>query len=64
MERQTIEFEGVPVGIVVPDEGRLKFIAVKFHVIGLDGQYFHNPEEVRSAIGRLLGKQVRQTHVA
>lgn len=63
MEKQTIEFEGVPVGIVVPDEDRLKFIAVKFHVIGLDGQHFHSPEEVQTAIGRLLGRE-RHTHVA
>lgn len=63
MEKQTIEFEGVPVGIVVPDEDRLKFIAVKFHVIGLDGQHFRSPEEVKTAIGRLLGKEQRP-HVA
>lgn len=63
MEKQTIEFEGVPVGIVVPDEDRLKFIAVKFHVIGLDGQHFRSPEEVQTAIGRLLGRE-RHTHVA
>ncbi len=63
MEKQTIEFEGVPVGIVVPDEDRLKFIAVKFHVIGLDGQHFRSPEEVKTAIGRLLGK-APHSHVA
>ena len=63
MEKQTIEFEGVPVGIVVPDEDRLKFIAVKFHVIGLDGHHFRNPEEVKMAIGHLLGKE-RRPHVA
>lgn len=63
MEKQTIEFEGVPVGIVVPDADRLKFIAVKFHVIGLDGQHFRNPEEVKTAIGHHLGKE-RRPHVA
>ena len=33
MKKQVIEYAGVPVGIVIPDEDRLKFIAVKFHVV-------------------------------
>ncbi len=32
MKKEVIEYAGVPVGIVIPDENRLKFIAVKFHV--------------------------------
>ena len=36
MQKQVIEYGGEPVGIVVPDEDRLKFIAVKSHVIDLD----------------------------
>lgn len=32
MQKQVIEFAGEPVGIVIPDNDRLKFIAVKFHV--------------------------------
>ena len=50
MQKQVIEFGGEPVGIVVPDADRLKFIAVKFHVIDLDEQRFRSVDEVLSAI--------------
>ncbi|MDI7861828.1 hypothetical protein MRS76_07645 [Rhizobiaceae bacterium n13] len=54
MKRQVIEFAGEPVGIVVPDQDRLKFIAVKFHVHDLDERRFASADEVRVAIGDLL----------
>jgi hypothetical protein len=50
MQKQVIEYGGEPVGIVVPDQDRLKFIAVKFHVIELDEQRFASADEVRLAI--------------
>ncbi|SIR21165.1 hypothetical protein SAMN05880590_11411 [Rhizobium sp. RU35A] len=50
MQKQVIEYGGEPVGIVVPDQGRLRFIAVKFHVIDLDEQRFASADEVRLAI--------------
>lgn len=54
MQRQVIEFAGEPVGIVVPDENRLKFIAVKFHVHDLDDQRFDSADDVRVAICNLV----------
>jgi hypothetical protein len=54
MQKQVIEFGGEPVGIVIPDQDRLKFIAVKFHVIDLDEQRFNSPDEVRLAIRDLV----------
>lgn len=54
MQKQVIEYRGEPVGIVVPDEDRLKFIAVKFHVIDLDERLFKSADEVRSAIRELV----------
>ncbi|UHS62412.1 hypothetical protein HRR99_13220 [Agrobacterium vaccinii] len=54
MQKQVIEFAGEPVGIVVPDENRLKFIAVKFHVHDLDDQRFDSADDVRRAIGNLV----------
>lgn len=54
MQKQVIEFAGEPVGIVIPDEDRLKFIAVKFHVIDLDEQRFDSPDAVRLAIRDLV----------
>jgi hypothetical protein len=38
----------------VPDENRLKFIAVKFHVHDLDDQRFDSADDVRRAIGNLV----------
>lgn len=52
MERQVIEYGGVPVGIAVPYENRLRFIAVKFHVIDLDNGIYGSASELRAAIGR------------
>lgn len=60
MQKQVIEFAGEPVGIVIPDNDRLKFIAVKFHVIDLDEQRFDSPDAVRLAIRDL----VRARHLA
>ncbi len=54
MVKQVIEYAGVPVGIVVPDEDRLKFIAVKFHVHDLDGQHFRSPADVLRAIHEMM----------
>lgn len=50
MNKQVIEHAGVPVGIVVPDGDAMKFIAVKFPVIDLDGTRFENAEAARRAI--------------
>ncbi|MCM2474978.1 hypothetical protein HGO38_15975 [Rhizobium sp. CG5] len=52
MERQVIEYGGVPVGIAVQHENRLRFIAVKFHVIDLDNSLHGSASELRAAIGR------------
>lgn len=54
MKKQVIEFAGQPVGIVVPEDGMLKFIAVKFHVHDLDNHRFASPADVVRAIARLL----------
>jgi hypothetical protein len=50
MQKQVIDYAGLPVGIVVPDGDALKFIAVKYHVIDLDGLRFNSAGEVRIAI--------------
>ena len=54
MFKQVIEFAGEAVGIVVPEDNRLKFIAVKFHVHDLDEQRFDSADEVRVAIRNLV----------
>lgn len=52
MQRQLIEFGGLPVGIAIPEEGKLRFIAVKFHVIELDNGRYSTASELKAAIGR------------
>lgn len=62
MEKQVIEYAGEPVGIAVPENGKVKFIAVKFHVMDLDDKVFHTAEEVNAAIHRLVVDQPPQLH--
>ncbi|WP_092994221.1 hypothetical protein [Rhizobium sp. NFR07] len=62
MQRQVIEYGGLPVGIAVPDNGQLRFIAVKFHVIDLDNTRFTTVGDLKAAIGRHL--QVEQSLAA
>lgn len=50
MQRQVIEHGGLPVGIAIPDEGKLRFIAVKFPVIDLDNKRFRSVTEIKAAI--------------
>lgn len=57
MQKQVIEFAGQPVGIVVPDDGMLKFIAVKFHVHDLDNQRFNSAADVVRAIAKMLHRK-------
>lgn len=59
MEKQVIEFGGQPVGIVVPEpeQGALKFIAVKVHVMDLDKRLFASAREAREAIRQHLKGQ-------
>lgn len=50
MQRQVIEHGGLPVGIAIPDEGKLRFIAVKYPVIDLDNKRFKSVKEIKAAI--------------
>ena len=54
MQRQVVEYAGVPVGILVPDANRMKFIAVKFHVHDLDERHFESASDGKAAIRELL----------
>lgn len=62
MQRQVVEYAGVPVGILVPDSDRLKFIAVKFHVHDLDERHFDSASDVKAAIRALLDEEDRQEY--
>lgn len=59
MNKQVIEHAGIPVGIVIPDGDALKFIAVKFPVIDLDGSRYRDAEEARAAIRQHIEQRPR-----
>lgn len=62
LEKQVVEYAGLPVGIVVPDHGRLKFLAVKFDVHFLDGRHFASIDDVVHAISQsVLGTDASKT---
>lgn len=59
MSKQTIEFAGEAVGALMPDNGKLRFVAVKYSVWPLDGQVFQTPEDARRAVAMLQAHQQR-----
>ncbi|WP_165422350.1 hypothetical protein [Rhizobium ruizarguesonis] len=61
MQKQAVVFNGQEVGIAVPVENRLKFIAVRFNVIDLDNRLFDTVTEIRRAITEHLASSGRAT---
>jgi hypothetical protein len=50
MLKQVVEYAGIPVGVLVPRDDSFTFLAVKFHVMGLDGRRFSSLADARNAI--------------
>jgi hypothetical protein len=44
-----IEVDGEPLGVVVPDPGGYRFLAVRFAAFGIDGHVFESIELARHA---------------
>lgn len=57
--KQVIEYQGVPVGVLLPRDGCLAFMAVKFDVMDLDGKIFSSAAEAREAIRAHVTHSVR-----
>lgn len=53
MNRQTIKFAGEAVGALMPDNGQLRFVAVKYSVWSLDGRTFSTAAEALRAVAAL-----------
>ncbi|WP_018234737.1 hypothetical protein [Ensifer sp. BR816] len=53
MNKQTIEFAGEAVGVLMPDHGQLRFVAVKYSVWTLDGRTFATAEDAMRAVAAL-----------
>lgn len=60
MQKQAVIFNGQEVGIAVPAESRLRFIAVRFNVIDLDNRLFDTVAEIRRAISEHLANDGRR----
>jgi hypothetical protein len=48
--KQVVEYQGIPVGVLIPADNHLAFMAVKFDVIDLDGKRFSSIAEAREAV--------------
>lgn len=62
--RSIIEVGGEAVGIVVPDAGQFRFVAVKYAVWTLDDHIFDSAESARLAASREMaprGQKSRQS---
>ncbi|MDP1731358.1 MAG: hypothetical protein Q8L54_09315 [Devosia sp.] len=44
-----IEVDGEPLGVVIPEPGGFRFLAVRFNAFGIDGRTFATVEEARAA---------------
>ncbi|MFB2549712.1 hypothetical protein [Ensifer soli] len=64
MKKQVIEFGGEAVGVVVPEDDYVRFLAVKYHVWDLDAQRFASADEARAAIGRLVSARRPMAEIA
>ncbi|WP_222857290.1 hypothetical protein [Rhizobium herbae] len=56
--KQVVEYQGVPVGVLIPRDGCLAFMAVKYDVIELDGRSFSSTSEAREAIRAHMTQRV------
>lgn len=57
MAKQVVEYQGVPVGVLVPRDGGLAFMAVKYDVMGLDGRKFSSAGEAREAVRACMARR-------
>ncbi len=61
MKKQVVEFGGEAVGALVPDNGKLRFIAVKYSVWNLDGTLYPSLASARAAVDTVLTKGRERT---
>jgi hypothetical protein len=45
----TIEVDGEPLGVVIPQREGFRFLAVRFNAFGIDGRTFATIEDARAA---------------
>jgi hypothetical protein len=52
----TIEVDGEPLGVVVPDAGGVRFLAVRFSAFAIDGEVFDSVEAAQEAASQALSR--------
>lgn len=52
----TIEVDGEPLGVVIPDPEGFRFLAVRFNAFRMDGQTFASIEAAQAAADRALSQ--------
>lgn len=50
----TIEVDGEPLGVVIPDAAGFRFLAVRFNAFGIDGQTFDSVAAAQVAVSRAV----------
>lgn len=50
----TIEVDGEPLGVVIPEPDGFRFLAVRFHAFSLDGQTFESIEAAHAAVSEAV----------
>ena len=53
----TIEVDGEPQGVVIPDPEGFRFLAVRFNAFGIDGQTFASVAAAQLAASRAVHEQ-------
>lgn len=53
----TIEVDGEPLGVVIPDPEGFRFLAVRFNAFGMDGQTFDSVEAAQAAVSEALADE-------
>ncbi|WEZ84319.1 hypothetical protein P6U16_06640 [Rhizobium sp. 32-5/1] len=56
MKKQVVEFGGEAVGALVPENGKLRFIAVKYSVWSLDGMLYPSLAAAGDAVDTVLSQ--------
>ncbi|WP_428413576.1 hypothetical protein [Pararhizobium sp.] len=56
--KQVVDYQGIPVGVLIPRDGSLAFMAVKYDVIELDGRSFSSATEAREAVRSHVAQRV------
>lgn len=52
----TIEVDGEPLGVVVPDAAGYRFLAVRFNAFAIDGEVFDSVEAAQLAASEALSR--------